>query len=174
MMSPLRLQWLTWEMGPGIVPGVGSWFLNGIFCLTIPALLDHFVTVLRKGSMSTRVCELILLYDNTKRLSITWKFALVRSTQQSVRVAEAIQCRINKSVGAAPKEVVEKLLDTYFGFAWIAGPRLDLREDLSPLERLRVFFPRELFVCLQLLAAQLGCRSMLQRWLPLVWHCMNR
>lgn len=181
-MAPLPIQWFAWELGPGIVPAIWSWLVNGCACLTVPALLDHLFTALRHF----RLVEMILFSHSAKRFGFTLVLAAVRGSLESeegLRTMLGVQEVVDDAIDAAAhdgvphRKSVEDLLDLYFG-AFKTGARQRCAGRDQALQRrclqLRLLCPQHFFVYLKVLGAQLGCRSMLQRWLPLVWHFANQ
>lgn len=187
---PLCFRWEAWETrmtGSGFVPFVGSFLLNGVMCLTLPALADHFVLAVRSGSLASRLCELVLFTDNAQRLSFTLMLAAVRSSlhwdegqQAMVHVQDAVHSAIHVAnrLGISHRKSIEELLTAYFGgMIQLGVQRQGVLKDPALQHRclqLSIAYPQHLFVYLRILAAQLGYRSVLQRWLPLVWHFANR
>eukprot|EP00747_Dinoflagellata_sp_TGD_P180379 gnl/TRDRNA2_/TRDRNA2_32740_c0_seq1.p1 gnl/TRDRNA2_/TRDRNA2_32740_c0~~gnl/TRDRNA2_/TRDRNA2_32740_c0_seq1.p1 ORF type:complete len:339 (+),score=12.29 gnl/TRDRNA2_/TRDRNA2_32740_c0_seq1:38-1054(+) len=70
LMAPLQcFDYLNmWELRNELVPVAGRWLLNSAICLTGPALIDHAMSATRTGSWCSRLCELVLLWNNFLRV----------------------------------------------------------------------------------------------------------
>jgi len=179
--------WSPWEANSGVWSALCSWALGGAVCLTGPALVDHLLAALRPGPVATRLCELVLLAENARRLTFLFRLATVRLSLRSadglhamLRVQDAVRDTIEadgcKDV-TSYRRVVEDLLARCFGVgSSIARSRSSAADSTPWLQCLELSctWPHHLYVYLKVFGAQLGCRSKLQRWLPLLWHLANR
>lgn len=180
--------WHLWELRSGLGSAVQSWILSGVVLMTCPALLDHLLTAFRGGSPSTRLCELVLFAENFRRLRFLLRLAVVRrslSTSQGLKAmldtqdAATAAIEAAGNVGVPYRRACAELLGLCFGPLGLA-PAQDRLPNAKgfPLGarclQLAARWPQQMYVYLKVLGEQLGSRSILQRWLPLLWHLANR
>jgi len=178
--------WRLWELHKGVAAAAGNLVCSGAVCLTIPALIDHLMSALYRGTFPTRVCELLLFVENLRRFKDILLMAWVRRSLTTPGGRQALECVEGAVLGALQSAHrsgvgVRRALSRIMGlcFTVLGLPRVHRPEDISTAEealclQLVAQVPVHLFVYMKVLGEQYHFYSRLQRWLPLLWHTANR